>query len=126
MNPNSPSRFVDFHFHDSDVIGIGSHKYCERTRGFSKACLVCHGFENLDFTPVAESTARVKASGASDPRRALRWLRVWEGSSPSALRCTATSFYGHGREDVQRLNRGQGTDVALSGGGMLPPYSAFA
>lgn len=22
MNPNSPSRFVDFHFHDSDVMGL--------------------------------------------------------------------------------------------------------
>lgn len=118
--------FFDFRFHDSDVMGSALMNTAS-ARGFSKACLACHGFENLDFAPVAESTARVKAFGASDPRRALRWPRVWEGSSPSGLRCAATSFYGHGREDVQRLHRGQGTDVALSvwGGGVLPPYGAF-
>lgn len=71
----------DFVFHDSDVTGSALINTAS-ARGFSKACLVCHGFENLDFTPVAESTARVKAFGASDPRRALRWPRVWEGSSP--------------------------------------------
>lgn len=80
--------------------------------GFSKACLVCHGFENLDFSPVAESTAWAEVVGASDPRCTVVALPVGR-LLPLHPRCAVPSLYGHGREDIQRLHRGQGTDVAL-------------
>lgn len=57
-------------------------------RGFSKACLVCHDFENLDFSLVAESTARAEVVGASDPR--LHCCAPACGKappSPASLRC---------------------------------------
>lgn len=69
------------------INGVSAH-------GFSTACLVCHGFKNLDFSPVAESTARAEAVGASDPRCTFVALSVGR-LHPLHPGCAVTSLYGH-------------------------------